>query len=408
MTTTTVATTEAPRRDRNAPGRLAKRVLEPDRHAISGRLQRQRPQTARHLHACWPPSRNRGDAMVSVVNALFSLPFIFFSMTGGFLADRYSKRTVMTGVKIFEIGIMTFRARRPHARQSRHANRQRVPDGRAQRDFRPSKYGFAAGIVSREKTFLGQRHSRTRHLHRDHHRHDARAAFCSILSAGDIFSGLRVDRPGGVRPHDQLSGIAKICRPQSRQEIQSKSARRSHFATWNHSKRLRPLARPDWKRLLHLFRNDRDAKSRHPAATHVCHLSATRPLFRSWPSASASGLAVSPRDICRAKKSNNRASSPGSVGDDHHRGAARISFDSRFARCWLAHWVAALGFFGGFSSCRFRRCCNDGHTRRTKAAYWRRRKSNFDLLACLRPPAFMCCCEKSVLASNRVFLAARS
>src|SRR5436305_9240625 len=52
--------------------------------------------------------KNRGDAMVSIINALFALPFIFFSMTGGFFADRFSKRTVMTGVKIFEIGIMTF------------------------------------------------------------------------------------------------------------------------------------------------------------------------------------------------------------------------------------------------------------------------------------------------------------
>jgi acyl-[acyl-carrier-protein]-phospholipid O-acyltransferase/long-chain-fatty-acid--[acyl-carrier-protein] ligase len=53
-------------------------------------------------------AKERGDTMVSVINALFSLPFIFFSMTGGFLADRYSKRNVMTGVKIFEVGIMTF------------------------------------------------------------------------------------------------------------------------------------------------------------------------------------------------------------------------------------------------------------------------------------------------------------
>lgn len=40
------------------------------------------------------------------VTALFSLPFILFSMAGGFLADRLSKRTVMIGVKIFEIGVM--------------------------------------------------------------------------------------------------------------------------------------------------------------------------------------------------------------------------------------------------------------------------------------------------------------
>jgi acyl-[acyl-carrier-protein]-phospholipid O-acyltransferase/long-chain-fatty-acid--[acyl-carrier-protein] ligase len=41
-----------------------------------------------------------------LVGALFSLPFILFSMAGGFLADRYSKRTISVSVKIFEIGVM--------------------------------------------------------------------------------------------------------------------------------------------------------------------------------------------------------------------------------------------------------------------------------------------------------------
>ncbi len=41
------------------------------------------------------------------IGALFSLPFILFSMTGGFLADRFSKRSVMLGVKVFELLIMT-------------------------------------------------------------------------------------------------------------------------------------------------------------------------------------------------------------------------------------------------------------------------------------------------------------
>ncbi len=41
-----------------------------------------------------------------LVGALFSLPFILFSMAGGFLADRFSKRTVSIGVKVFEIGVM--------------------------------------------------------------------------------------------------------------------------------------------------------------------------------------------------------------------------------------------------------------------------------------------------------------
>jgi acyl-[acyl-carrier-protein]-phospholipid O-acyltransferase / long-chain-fatty-acid--[acyl-carrier-protein] ligase len=41
-----------------------------------------------------------------LVGALFSLPFILFSMAGGFLADRFSKRTISIGVKVFEILVM--------------------------------------------------------------------------------------------------------------------------------------------------------------------------------------------------------------------------------------------------------------------------------------------------------------
>ena len=41
-----------------------------------------------------------------LVGALFSLPFILFSMAGGFLADRYSKRTITLAVKIFEVAVM--------------------------------------------------------------------------------------------------------------------------------------------------------------------------------------------------------------------------------------------------------------------------------------------------------------
>jgi acyl-[acyl-carrier-protein]-phospholipid O-acyltransferase/long-chain-fatty-acid--[acyl-carrier-protein] ligase len=51
------------------------------------------------------PSSQR-DFLVPAVGALFALPFILFSMTGGFFADRFSKRSVMIGVKYFEIAIM--------------------------------------------------------------------------------------------------------------------------------------------------------------------------------------------------------------------------------------------------------------------------------------------------------------
>ena len=53
------------------------------------------------------PQRER-DWLVLVVGALFAIPFILFSMTGGFLADRYSKRSVTIGTKVLEVGAMTF------------------------------------------------------------------------------------------------------------------------------------------------------------------------------------------------------------------------------------------------------------------------------------------------------------
>ena len=48
------------------------------------------------------------DRLILVVGALFALPFIFFSMAGGWLADRYSKRSVTIGVKFMEVGVMLF------------------------------------------------------------------------------------------------------------------------------------------------------------------------------------------------------------------------------------------------------------------------------------------------------------
>ena len=47
------------------------------------------------------------DRLVTIVGLLFAVPFILFSMTGGFLADHFSKRRVILGVKIFEIFVMS-------------------------------------------------------------------------------------------------------------------------------------------------------------------------------------------------------------------------------------------------------------------------------------------------------------
>lgn len=48
-----------------------------------------------------------GRDQVLLIGAVFAVPFLLFSMAGGYLADRYSKRSVTIATKILEIGVMT-------------------------------------------------------------------------------------------------------------------------------------------------------------------------------------------------------------------------------------------------------------------------------------------------------------
>jgi len=50
--------------------------------------------------------KDQRDGFVSMVTFLFSMPFVLFSMTGGWLADRFSKRQVTIWTKVMEIGAM--------------------------------------------------------------------------------------------------------------------------------------------------------------------------------------------------------------------------------------------------------------------------------------------------------------
>jgi acyl-[acyl-carrier-protein]-phospholipid O-acyltransferase / long-chain-fatty-acid--[acyl-carrier-protein] ligase len=52
-------------------------------------------------------SPEQRDKLVPLVGVLFATPFILFSMAGGYLADRYSKRSVAIGTKVAEIFVMT-------------------------------------------------------------------------------------------------------------------------------------------------------------------------------------------------------------------------------------------------------------------------------------------------------------
>ena len=52
-------------------------------------------------------TEDQRDDYISLVLLLFSLPFILFAMTGGYLADRHPKSRVVLGTKWLEVGIMT-------------------------------------------------------------------------------------------------------------------------------------------------------------------------------------------------------------------------------------------------------------------------------------------------------------
>src|SRR6266496_1421808 len=52
-------------------------------------------------------SEEQRNKLVPYVGMLFALPFILFSMAGGFVADRFSKRKVAITIKCVEIGIMS-------------------------------------------------------------------------------------------------------------------------------------------------------------------------------------------------------------------------------------------------------------------------------------------------------------
>lgn len=50
------------------------------------------------------------ESFASHAGLLFAIPFLLFSTVGGWMADRFSKRSVMIGVKLAEIAIMLFAA----------------------------------------------------------------------------------------------------------------------------------------------------------------------------------------------------------------------------------------------------------------------------------------------------------
>ena len=141
------------------------RLLESHRHAIPRRVQRQRPEESRRV----PAYRHehvlgrRSIELSELVTALFSLPFILFSMAGGFLADRFSKRTITISVKIFEMVVMLLalagfvdgRTAPESPRPAAGVARRVFLMGVHSAFFGPSKYGLLPELLPEKKLSWG-------------------------------------------------------------------------------------------------------------------------------------------------------------------------------------------------------------------------------------------------------------
>ena len=95
------------------------------------------------------------DQLIGVVGALFALPFILFSMTGGFLADRFSKRSVTLGVKVFEIFVMLLALAGLATNQLYVTVASVFLMGVHSAIFGPSKYGLLPELLPERKLSWG-------------------------------------------------------------------------------------------------------------------------------------------------------------------------------------------------------------------------------------------------------------
>jgi acyl-[acyl-carrier-protein]-phospholipid O-acyltransferase/long-chain-fatty-acid--[acyl-carrier-protein] ligase len=99
--------------------------------------------------------KDRRDWLVFLVGAMFALPFILFSMTGGYLADRFSKRSVTIGTKVFEIIVFVF-AGFALARQDLYMMLAAVFLASTENAlFGPSKYGLLPELLPTKRLSWG-------------------------------------------------------------------------------------------------------------------------------------------------------------------------------------------------------------------------------------------------------------
>ena len=243
------------------------------------------------------------DLLVLVVGALFALPFIFFSMTGGYFADRYSKRSVTIGTKFLEIGVMAFFivSLALHNLPMECASVFLISTEGAL--FGPSKYGLLPELLPEPRLSWGN----------------------GIIELGTFVASIGATMAAGVladryHGHEAVAGFMLLgvylrrfghelrnfansgCR--SHEEIPLEPSRRFRHATQDHPRRPSARLGRAWQHLS--FFPGRAAAVRHRdlRARRAAHRRHAHQLSAGRRRTSASDSAASPPDIFPAEKSN--------------------------------------------------------------------------------------------------------
>src|SRR6266446_29802 len=99
--------------------------------------------------------KTQREQLEFLVGVLFAAPFILFSLSGGYLADRFSKRSVTLWTKVFEIGVMLLAVvslAEPNFPVALAAIFLACTQGAL---FGPSKYGLLPELLPAEKLSWG-------------------------------------------------------------------------------------------------------------------------------------------------------------------------------------------------------------------------------------------------------------
>lgn len=100
-------------------------------------------------------ARSERESFVSLVTFLFSLPFILFSMAGGWLADRFSKRQITIWTKLMEIASMVLAAAGLAAHSLPFSLAALTLVATQAALFGPSKYGLLPELLPEKRLSWG-------------------------------------------------------------------------------------------------------------------------------------------------------------------------------------------------------------------------------------------------------------